>query len=183
MSREDITDPRVVPRWVEAGVSGVARAAEWDVSLVVECPELAGAPDAEIRFAVLEDGTILSGEGGGAAPMPARLVEQLAEQLAPPFEATALRQGAREWFLGARRANLLPLALPESLGANEITVAVGPDGGRTVLVDGEDESADAEPALLEAATAVEALGRARHDAFVAHATRAGHAWKLTIDPL
>ena len=67
MSREDITDPRVVPRWVEAGVSGVPRAAEWDDSAIVEIPELAGSPEAELGFAVLEEGTLVPGEGAGAA--------------------------------------------------------------------------------------------------------------------
>jgi hypothetical protein len=182
VSQEDITDPRVVPRWVEAGVSGVARAAEWDVSLVVELPDLAGTAEAEIHFAVLESGEVVPGDEVEPGPVLSRLAEQLREHLPPPFEATALRQGASEWFLGAKRANLLAVDLPDGLAAREITVAVGPEGERTLLVDGK-EPDDLDPPTLEAAEAIEALARPRHGSFVARAVRGGGAWKLTIDPL
>lgn len=182
MSREDITDPRVVPRWVEAGVSGVPRAAEWDVSAMVEIPELAGSPEAELGFAVLEEGTLVPGEGAGPPTVLERLAAQLREQLPPPFEAVALRQGPQTWFLGGRRANVHGVELPDGLTATEITVAIGPDGERSVLVDGDD-SVELTGPIAEAVERIEAAGRSRQRAFVARAVRAGARWKLTVDPL
>ena len=182
MNREDITDPRIVPRWVEAGVSGVPRAAEWDYSLIVAIPELVGSPEELISFGVLRDGSVVPGEGAETGPVVDRLAAQLTEQLAAPFQAAAIRQSSDEWFLGGRRANLYPVTLPAGLDAAEITVAVGLDGARSVLVDGAEQST-LEGDLAAAADTLEEQGLSRHDAFVARAEHVGGGWKLTVDPL
>ena len=52
MRDEDIGDPRVVPRWVEAGVSGVPRGRDWDAVAVVDLPELEGSLASELSFRV-----------------------------------------------------------------------------------------------------------------------------------
>ena len=97
---------------------------------------------------------------------------QLREQLPPPFEAVAVRQGPQTWFLGGRRANVHGVELPDGLTATEITVAIGPDGGRSVLVDGDDPVELSGP-FAEAVERFEAAGRSRQRAFVARAVRAG----------
>ena len=55
-----------------------------------------------------------------------------------PCEAVAVRQGSVQWALAGRRVNLEQIDLPSGVDADEITVAVGPDGVRSVVVDGEE---------------------------------------------
>ena len=183
MPEEDIVDPRVVPRWVEAGVSGVPRGREWDAVAVVDLPELADAALSEIRFRVLEDGSI-SGAEGAAVPDLAlrRLAAAVEEMLSPPYEALAARRGCHDWSIAARELRLEGIELPAALAAGEIVLAVPPGGERTLLVEGE-EPAVMTPELEAAAAELERRGLARFDAFVARAERVGGRWELTIDPL
>jgi hypothetical protein len=180
---EDIVDPRVVPRWVPVGVSGVPRSRDWDAVVVAELPELEGDPLEEIVFVRLPDGSL----GGFGSEVPASAVERLAAHLdpvlRPPYEARAVRRGTREWSVGARSVNVDLVALPESLEADTITLAVSPDGSSVLLVDGEEETSDS--AELEAAAAeLRRHGRLRAPAFAARAERIGPGcWTLTVDPL
>jgi hypothetical protein len=183
MREEDIVDPRVVPRWVPVGVSGVPRSREWDALTIVELPQLEGRPLEEIVFVRLVDGTTDSFGQDVPLDVIERLAAALEGSLEAPYEARAARRGTREWSLAARSVNVDLITLPAALAADEVTLAVGPDGSTTLLVDGE------EPASVSAelATAAEVLGRqgrARSEAFVARAERAGSGrWTVTVDPL
>ena len=60
---DEIRDPRAF-RWVETGVSGLARQREWDATAIVEVPELRATEEAEIEFRLLGDGSVI----GDVAP-------------------------------------------------------------------------------------------------------------------
>jgi hypothetical protein len=181
VSEEDIRDPRVAPRWLEVGITGVPRTREWDAVTTVDVPELEGDPASELAFTVLADGTIAL-RSGETAPLAA--AERLAGavfEVDRPCDILAVRRGVREWSVAGRRRDMDAVSLPDVPGAAEIAVAVGPDGARTVLVDGEE--ADDAPEVAQAADELERRGRERHRAFVARASRTAAGWTLTIDPL
>jgi hypothetical protein len=180
---EDITDPRVVPRWVESGVSGLARAREWDATTALEVPELAELPISDLSFRVLDDGAVVRGEGEAPDAALDRLAASARRIARAPLEAHASRRGQREWALAVRELRLESVELPPGLGATEISVATSPDGGTTYLVDGEEVDSPA-PELLEAFDLLERAGGRRFPAFVARAELvAPGRWGLTIDPL
>ncbi|MCC6222287.1 MAG: hypothetical protein IT201_02210 [Thermoleophilia bacterium] len=184
MGEEDIVDPRVVPRWVPAGVSGVPRPRDWDAVVAVDVPELEGDPTAELAFRTLGDGTIVPG-GGDGAPLAAleRLAAALSAAVRPPYEARAARRGRSGWSAAARRLRSEAVELPGGLAATELAVAIPPDGGRLVLVDG-DEPDRLEPPLARAADTLERLGRERYATFVVRAARPpGGDWTIVVDPL
>jgi hypothetical protein len=183
MSDEDIVDPRVVPRWVEAGVSGVPRGREWDAVATLELPELEAVSISELAFRVLEDGTVLTDE----ARLPPAALERLGAEaeaaVSLPCEALATRRGRRDWALAVRALRLERADLPPDLPAGELAVAVAPGGERTLLLDGEEPSL-LTPELERAFGALEQRGQARYEAFVVRAERVGpDRWELTVDPL
>ena len=181
MTTEPI-DPRAL-RWVEAGVSGLARSRDWDRVELVTIAELADEPLEEFQFGVLADGTVVGqGPPGVAAGILERLAACLSDALDGPYEAVAARRTRLEWSLAARALRIEELVLPP-LAADEILVAVSPDGEPTVLVDGEEP--DAPSNELDAATArLLALGRERFDSFVIRARRARNdRWAISVDPL
>lgn len=182
MRDEDIGDPRVVPRWVEAGVSGVPRGRDWDAVAVVDLPELEGSLASELSFRVLEDGTVAD-----ADELPAGALERIAAELEtgvrPPYDVRAVRRGRSDWSVAARELRLERVPLPEALPGTELAVAVTPEGGRTLLVDGE-EPEGLTPELESAFAELERRGRERFPAFVARAERvAPGRWELLVDPL
>jgi hypothetical protein len=179
---EDIVDPRVVPRWVEAGVSGLPRSREWDAVTVVELPELESSSASELTFRVLGDASVAGAEGLPGAAVE-RIVAELESAVRPPYEVRAARRGRCDWSVAARELRLESVPLLGSLPGDELAVAVTPDGERTTFVDGEETgllTAD-----LEAAFAVlERRGRERFPAFVSRAERVGPGrWELSVDPL
>ncbi len=183
MKEEDIVDPRVVPRWVPVGVSGVPRSREWDAVAVVELPELEGELLEEIVFVKLPDGSL----GGYGTDVPASAVERLASRLDglldSPYEARAARRGTREWSVGARSTNIDLIALPQGLEGEEITLAVSPDGTSMLLVDGQEPEV-VSPDLEQAAAELRRCGSVRFPTFAVRAERIGAGrWSLTIDPL
>jgi hypothetical protein len=181
VSGEDIVDPRVVPRWVEAGVSGVPRGREWDVVVVVDVPELEPSLESEIAFRVSADGRL-----EGAERLPPAVVERIADEIGasvrPPYEVLAARRGPSEWSVAARERRGVGIELP-GVEASEVTVAVTPDGVRTGLVDGTEIEAST-GALDAALDELERRGRERFRSFVARAERGPEGrWELTVDPL
>ena len=183
MAADDVEDPGTAPPWALPGVSGTPRGRDWDAVASVDLPELQGSPLAEIVFLRLGDGTV----EGFADDVPRASVERLAkaleEILEPPYEAYASRRGTRDWTVGARAVRLELATLPAGLEATEVMLAVGPDGSRTLLVDGEDWSGST-PEMDGAVRELERLGRARADAFVARAQRVGPSrWAVSVDPL
>lgn len=183
MGEEDIVDPRVVPRWVPAGVSGVPRARDWDAVVLVDVPELTGDPVAELTFRVREDGTVDADGPAAPAAALARLAAALSGAVEPPYEARAARRDRSGWSAAARRLHSGTAELPLDLVAFEITVAIPPDGERLVLVDGE-ERERLDGALAAAADELERRGRERYETFVVRAERrSGERWEVVVDPL
>jgi hypothetical protein len=174
----EIGDPRVF-RWVEAGVSGLARAREWDATTLAQAPSLRGYAAAELEFRVFADGTVIG-------DVPPEAVGELTGELGldPPLVVRAVRQSDSAWTVGALQLESELVSLPAGIAAMSLEVAVPPDGETTLLVDGElaDEVPDGPEA--EAFAALESLGAARFQAFVARADRVEDGrWEVTIDPL
>ena len=55
---DQIRDPRAF-RWVETGVSGLARVREWDATAIAEVDALRASDETEIDFRVLGDGSVV----------------------------------------------------------------------------------------------------------------------------
>lgn len=176
--KEEIHDPRMF-RWVESGVSGIARAREWDVTALVEVPALRGSDVGELDFRVFGDGTVIG-------DVPSEAVAELTAELglAPPFVVRAVRQSTTDWTVGALQLESELVALPAGIDAMSLEVAVPPDGEAALLVDGEMVADVVEGPEGEAFRELERLGEARFQAFVARADRVDDGrWELTIDPL
>jgi hypothetical protein len=175
---DDIRDPRAF-RWVETGVSGLARPRRFDASALAEVEALRGADLAEVEFRVLADGSVL----GDVSPEAAvALTAELA--LDPPYAVQAVRKTELEWAVGASEERSEPVQLPAGIAAATLEVAVPPEGETTVIVDGELEPEEIRDAELDALRELERIGRERFQAFVARADRLeGERWELTVDPL
>jgi hypothetical protein len=173
---DEISDPGAF-RWVESGVSGLARLREWDASALVEVEILAATDFRVLEFDVLA-GDAVRGD------VPPEAVAELTRELGlePPYAVRAVRQGRLDWAVAGRILSSEPVTL-RAPGITKLEVVVSPDGDVTVLVDGE-ESGSPGPDLESAAGEVERRGRERFQAFVARADRVGEdRWELTIDPL
>ncbi len=149
---DDISDPRAF-RWVETGVSGLARQREWDATSIVEVRELVATDEAEIDFRLLGDGSLVGDVSPGVL---ADLTKDL--RIDPPYAARAVRQNETEWMVGATRIESELVELGEDPQAASLEVAVPPDGETMYLVDGE-ILADAPTGSV--AAAVRAARRAR----------------------
>lgn len=179
MPREDeIRDPGAF-RWVESGVSGLARLREWDATAIAEVPALAGSEQVEIDFRVLGDGSVI---GDVSADVVAELTRDLG--VAPPYAARAVRQNEREWTVGALRIESELVALPAGIDAVSLEAAVPPEGEAMYVVDGEFLAEAPAGAAADALAELERLGAERFQAFVARADRLEDGrWELTVDPL
>jgi hypothetical protein len=181
MPEDDLAEPLAL-RWVEAGVSGLARRRDWDVVEVVEVAELVDRDLEEIRFGVLADGTLVVSSAEVDEQVLSGLADRLAPSVRPPYEAFAARHTRLEWSLAARELRTEEIELP-GLRADEVVVALGPEGTLELLVDGE-EPRDRSEELAAAADRLEQLGRSRHRTFVVRARRAvGERFALSVDPL
>jgi hypothetical protein len=172
---------------MEVGISGVPRQREWDLVSLVDVPELEEAPVSEVSFRLLEAGCLA---GTDPADVPAAALARLSalveEALEPPCEVRALRRGVLDWSVAARHIAVELVALPVVDGVEAVAVAVAPDGGRTVLVDGEEtdgEETEVDGALERVVHELERLGRDRSPAFVARALQSSAGWEITVDPL
>ena len=176
---DEFADPRAF-RWVESGVSGLARAREWDATALVDLPELRGETLAEFELIVRPEGV----EGPTDLPDAAieRLLRRLELSVERPFVVRAVRQGPLEWLAAARRLRSEVISLQAPAAALEL--ALPPHGERWVLVDGEGVGEPLEPSLAAAVDELERRGRERFQAFVVRADKVGaDRWELTIDPL
>jgi len=175
---DDIRDPRAF-RWVETGVSGLARQREWDATSIVEVSELRATDEAEIEFRLLGDGSVI----GDVAPgVLAELTSDL--RIEPPYAARAVRQNETEWMVGAVRMESDLVDLPAGVEALALEVAVPPEGERMYLVDGEILAEPPNGAEAAAFDRLAELGAERFQAFVARADRLEDGrWELTVDPL
>ena len=175
---DDIRDPRAF-RWVETGVSGLARAREWDATAIVEVRELAATDEAEIDFRLLGDGSVI---GDVQPTVLAELTKDLG--IEPPYAARAVRQNETEWIVGALRIESELVELPAGVAALTLEVAVPPEGETMYLVDGDVLAEPPEGVEAEALDRLADLGAARFQAFAARADRLEDGrWELTVDPL
>jgi hypothetical protein len=165
-------------RWVEAGVSGLARPREWDVTALVEVAELRGYEAPQLEFRVRADGSVVGDVPPEAVPA---LTSEL--RLDPPYIVRAVRRSETAWAVGALLADSEPIDLPAGIEAFTLEVVIPPAGERMLSADGEpvEEPAGAEAGAFDE---LERAGRARFQAFVARADRVEDGqWELTVDPL
>jgi hypothetical protein len=175
---DEIRDPRAF-RWVESGVSGLARAREWDATAIAEAPSLRASEASEVDVRILADGSVVGDVGPEAL---SELTRELG--LDPPYAVRAVRQSELEWIVGALTIESSVIELGGGLDALSLEVAVPPDGETLYLVDGDIYTdAPAEP-LAAAFAELERRGAERFQAFVARADRVEDSrWELTVDPL
>jgi hypothetical protein len=175
---DDISDPRAF-RWVETGVSGLARQREWDATSIAEVPELRATDEAEIDFRLLGDGSLV----GDVSPVVfADLTRDL--RIEPPYAARAVRQNETEWMVGAIRIESELVELAENVDGTSLEVAVPPEGETMYLIDGEILAEAPTGSVAGAFGRLEELGAGRFQAFVARADRLEDGrWELTVDPL
>ena len=177
MSDERISDPGL--RWVESGVSGLARPRQWDATSLVDVDALRGYDLGQLEFRVLADGSVV-----GDVPLEAVPALTAEVGLEAPYTVRAVRRSETAWAVGALRIQSDPIELPGGIAAFSLEVAVPPDGERMLFADGE--MVDGEPTGSDARAydEIERAGRARFQAFVARADRVEDGrWELTVDPL
>ena len=176
---DDILDPRGAFRWVEAGVSGLARQREWDATAIAELPALRASDETELDFRVLGDGSVI----GDIDPA---VVAELTRELAidAPYLARAVRQDETNWIVGALRMESELVVLAAGVEALSLEAAVPPEGDGMYLVDGEIQAERPEGPAGEALAELERRGAERFQAFVARADRLEDGrWERTVDPL
>ena len=117
------------PHCGEAGIHGIPRPREWDAVVTTDAPELTSD---ELRFVVLDDGTIVV-EEGAEEDDPAPLADALDGAVEPPYRAEARRRHHDTWAVGARRIEVVQVA--DEVDGDELTLTVH-DGHRELLVDG-----------------------------------------------
>jgi hypothetical protein len=154
--------------WLEAGITGLPRQAEWEVVVTAEAP---GTRGDEIEFVALADGRVLS---GGAEVSP--FVAALEGELERPYQAVALRR-EDVWAVGANAIEVVRLE-PDPEG-DDLELAW--DGSSLALVvDGAPVEASQAPALEQLARERESDG----DSWVAQAHRLdGDLWEVSVLPL
>jgi hypothetical protein len=158
---DDLRDPRAF-RWVESGVSGLARPREWDEVALVEAPGLTGD---RAELVVLADGRTLGAEGAG--PVHDALA------LAPPYRVLAVRRDGATWAVAAVAISVAELP---GLAGENLVLVVDEDGARSLEVDGGREVAALEQ--------VERLAAGRTGAYVLRGARIeGELWEVALDPL
>lgn len=177
-SEDDIRDPRAF-RWVETGVSGLARQREWDATVIAEVPALRASDLTELEFRVLGDGSVIGDVDSAAL---GELTRELS--IEAPYAARAVRQDETEWMVGAVGMESELVELAAGVEALTLEAAVPPEGETMYLVDGEILADPPEGPAAEALAELERLGSERFQAFVARADRLEDGrWELTVDPL
>jgi hypothetical protein len=176
---DGILDPRGAFRWVEAGVSGLARQREWDATAIAEVPALRATDETEIDFRVLGDGSVIGDVDGEVL---AELTRELS--IEAPYAARAVRQNETEWIIGAIRFESDLVQLPAGVDAVALEAALPPEGEAMYVVDGEILAEPPDGPVADALAELERLGSDRFQAFVARADRLEDGrWELTVDPL
>jgi hypothetical protein len=172
LAREGGLDPPPVdpgPYWGEVGIHGVPRPREWDAVVTADAPELAGD---ELRFVVLEDGTLLVEEGADDDD-PNPLADALEGAVPPPFRVEARRRAGSTWAAGARRIDVVEL--DEQIAGDELSLTIH-EGARDLRVNGE--------ATFGSVRALERWAGERFESYSLTATRLdGDLWEVKVAPL
>ncbi|HEY1564111.1 MAG TPA: hypothetical protein VGF72_05455 [Gaiellaceae bacterium] len=142
---------------------------EWDATVAVEAPGLAGN---RVEFTTIPNGDVIVGEESGDADL-APLADAVERHVDPPYHAVGARQGGDLWAVGAKRIEVAQIPFPD---ADKLALSQhGAD--RELQVDGEQSDA-AVPAELAA------LGEAAGDSFYAEAERIdGDLWEVRVTAL
>jgi hypothetical protein len=152
--------------WLAAGITGLQRQREWDAVATVKRD---GAPGDEVEFIVLPDGTFVLEPDGSIDAAP--FVTALAESIAPPYRALAVRR-PELWAVGAVSIEVQRLD-PDPRG-NELALTW--NGSELALTI---DDLPAEPSRAEALERI-AVGRVS-GAYAAHARRVcGDLWELSV---
>jgi len=187
MSDDDVLEPRTLPAWLEAGVSGVPRQRSWDAVVTADVPELRGSKLTRVSFQVIAPGQVEIVGTEGASDVTREALSALAMQatgsLAPPLEARAIRASDGHWSIAARTTKRRPAEIELPNGVELMSVARAPDGELTVHIDGE-LVIDLDGDLAATASAVIEEAESEHSAFVARLERfSSGRVGLSIDPL
>ena len=159
-------DPR--PPWQEAGIHGIARAREWDVTVTVEAPDIDGNA---VRWVGLPDGTILVEEGPDAGLEP--LAAAVERRQRPPYRARAARQVGEVWAAQATRIEVL--ALPHAPPGETIELTRR-GSEQTLAVDGVPS--------FGSVLALEERGEREGPDYAVRAERLeGDLWEIRVAPL
>ena len=112
-------EPR--PDWPEGGIHGLQRPRDWEVTVTVDAPDVAG--DA-VRFVTMPDGSVLVEDGSDSELDP--LASAVEQALPPPYRARAARQSETLWAVQARRIEVL--RIPDGPEGDEIELTHTADG-------------------------------------------------------
>ncbi|HEV2592318.1 MAG TPA: hypothetical protein VGU02_10545 [Gaiellaceae bacterium] len=152
----------------EPGVHGVPRAKRWDAVTTADVPELRGD---EVRFVVLQDGTVLCEEDELDGALAA-LAEAMGQRISAPFRAEAVRRGPAQWAVAASRIALVRVP---GLRGDEAEL-VSSREGRVLKVDGTPR--------FGSAPALEHVGDAEGPEYVVRARRLeDDLWEVEASPL
>jgi hypothetical protein len=155
--------------WLAAGITGLQRQREWDAVVTAEGD---GAPGDEVAFVALADGTVVV--ESEAASDTGRFAAALAETIAPPYRALAVKR-PEVWAVGAVAIEVERLD-PDPRGDELELTWNGSELELTI---------DDLPAEPSQAAALQRLAAARmNGAYAAHAHRLrGDLWELSVLPL
>ena len=146
------------------GIHGVPRPRRGDA---VAAPGLTGD---ELHFVALPNGDLVVDEDEPEDTL-GPLAEAIAQTIAAPYRAEAVRQRDDIWTVAARRVRVAELE-----AAGDELELVEADGGRTLTVDGARE--------FGSIPELERIGREEGEHYVIRARRLdGSLWEVEADPL
>ncbi len=159
-------DPR--PPLLETGIHGLQRPRDWEVTLTVDAPDVAG--DA-VRFVTLPDGSVLVEDGPDTELDP--LASAVEQELPPPYRARAARQNETLWAVQAKKIEVI--RIPDGPEGDEIDLT-RTDDGTTYTVDGAQQ--------FGSVPVLEARGAREGPEYTVHAERLdGDLWEIRASAL
>jgi hypothetical protein len=149
--------------WQEAGIHGIARPREWDVTLTADAPDITGDV---VRFVALPDRTLLVEEGPDDSLAP--LAAAVEQELRPPYRARGARQGPSLWAVQASAIEVVELRDSPDGDAIDLTHTAD---GTTMVVD--------DARIFGSLPALEERGAREGTEYTVHAERLdGDLWEV-----
>ena len=168
--RPPIEPPRSVLQIVGVPDGSRVSPREWDATLAVDAPGLAGN---RIEFTTLPTGDLIVSEESGDADL-SPLADAVERSIGPPYRAVATRQDGDLWGVGAKRIEVAHIAFPTG---DKLELSRRPREHSELRVDGEPSSY---PVPLE----LERLGDDAGDGFYVEASRIdGDLWEVRVTAL